>query len=208
MYVLNLIWQFIKDHGWMPFFVLANAAGVFMVPLGLPGIWVQASSALMVTVVTAWLGSPHLGWLWTIAVILIAGFGEIVDFVIGNMGLESAKGSSLASWTSLAFGFVFGFLGVFVPIPIPVLGSLIGSVFMSFVGTFAGAVVGEIWHQKRQMAKAKIIEKRDHLSPAFRVATGAVAGKALGIGAKLWLSFLAFFVAMSGLLWDIYKSLR
>jgi hypothetical protein len=205
---MHAVWQFIKDHGWMPFFFIANGIGVCMIPLGLPGIWFQFAAALAVTVLTAWMGSPHLGWLWTGAVLLIACSGEAVDFLFGNLGFTHTHGSALASWTALVFGFFFGFLGVFVPIPIPVIGSLIGSVIMSFVGTFAGAIVGEAVHQKRLADKAKGSEKTNHLKPALRVATGAVMGRALGIAAKLWFSFLAFSVAMAGLLWDIFMASR
>lgn len=189
----------------MPFFLAANAAGVFMIPFGLPGIWVQFLAALAVTVGTAWLGSPHLGWIWTIAVLVIAVVGEIIDHVIGNLGIESTKGSGLAAWLSLTCGFFFGFLGILVPIPIPVLGSLIGSLVMSFVGTFVGAILGEVWHQKRLAARLQSTEKTKKLKPALRVATGAVIGRACGIAAKLWFAFVALGVATVGVLWDIVR---
>lgn len=199
------VWIFIREHAWVPFFLSANLAGVFMIPLGLPGLWLQFLAVLAVTVGTAWLGSPHLGWIWTAAVLSIAIVAEIVDFVIGKLGFESTKGSGLAAWLSLAGGFFFGFLGMLVPIPIPVLGSLIGSLVMSFVGTFVGAILGEVWHQKRLAAKLQSTEKAKTLKPALRVATGAVLGRACGIAAKLWFAFVAFCLATVGVLWDIVR---
>lgn len=184
---MQQIFNFVKDHAWMPLYCFANMLGLLMIPLGLPGIWLQFAAALAVTLFLP----PHLGWFWTLLVFIMAAGGEVLDFIMGNIGFKIANGSSLASWMSLGFGFIFGFFGMFIPIPIFILGSLIGSMIMSFVGTFAGAIVGEMIHQRQ-------------LSPSFRVAAGAVVGRACGIATKLWIAFLAFCISLAGLVWDIF----
>jgi uncharacterized protein YqgC (DUF456 family) len=181
---MQQLFNFIKDHAWMPLYCFANMLGMVMIPLGLPGIWLQFAAALTVTL---FLG--HLGWVWTLLIFVMAAGGEIIDFIMGNLGFKIANGSKIASWTSLGFGFIFGFLGMLFPMPPPILGGLVVSMFMSFVGTFVGAIVGEMIHQGR-------------LSPNLRVAAGAVIGRACGIAAKLWIAFLALCISVAGAVWD------
>ncbi len=205
---MQSVWIYIKDHIWVPFFFLAELAGIFMIPLGLPGIWFQFVGALAVTVITISVGNPHLGWGWTIAILVIAVGGEAVDWLLGNVGIERTQGSRRAAWMSLTFGFFFGLFGFVITIPIWGIGPLIGSVMMSFVGTFVGGILGEYWHQKIQARKRESIEKAQHLKPALRVAMGAVIAKAFGIAAKLWFSIIAFCVALLGIILDFVPGWR
>ena len=158
-----------------------------MIPFGLPGIWVQFLAAVLATV---FLG--HLGWFWTILIFVMAVGAEIVDFVIGHIGLKATDGSKFAEWTALFCGFIFAFFGFLIPIPIPVLGMLLGSMIMSFIGTFSGAILGEMIHQQQ-------------LGPSLRVATGAVIGRACGIATKLWIAFVALCIAMTGMVFDFFR---
>ena len=174
------IWRFIESHAWMPVYLIANLAGLIMIPLGMPGLWVQFAAVLAVTVTT-----KHMGWLWTGAVLFLALGGEAVDMILYRMGLQAVRASAAASWGAFICGFVCFFFGALIPIPIPFLGAII----MSFIGTFAGAIIGEMIHQKK-------------VAPALRVAAGTVFGRACGIAVKSWIAFLVFCVAMLGLVWD------
>jgi hypothetical protein len=200
MHILKII----QDHLWVPFFLFANAIGVCLIPLRLPGIWVQFAIALMASTLTVSMGLSSLPWWSTGIVLLLAIGGEIVDSLLGNLGFEKASGSSLANWLSFGGGMLFGLFGAILPIPIPVIGSLIGSVIMSFIGIFAFAILGEWIHRKRAASKIASIEKVKHLRPALRVGMGAVIGRALGVAAKLWFAFLAFGIVALGLLWDLF----
>ena len=200
MHILKII----ETHLWVPLFLFASALGVCLIPLRLPGIWLQFAVALMATTLTAWMGLASLPWWSTAIVLLLAIGGEIVDFLLGNLGFEKSSGSSLANWLSFGGGMLFGLFGTLLPIPIPVIGSLIGSVIMSFIGIFSFAILGEWIHRKRIESKTASIEKVKHLRPVLRVGMGAVLGRVLGVAAKLWFAFLAFGVVTLGLLWDLF----
>jgi len=172
----------------MPLFMLGNVVGLCMIPLGLPGIWVQFAAALLVTIF-----AQHLGWFVTLLVLVLALGGELVDFVFGLLSFKTTNASKLAPWTALAGGFVFGFFGFIIPVPIWIIGPLIGSVIMSFIGTFAGAIFGEMLHQRE-------------LAPALRVGAGAAFARACGIASKLWIGFIIFCFSMAGLIWDVFRT--
>lgn len=193
----------IGKHSWIPLFLIVEMLGICLIPLDLPGLWVQFGAALIAAVVTRMLGLASLPWLCAFIIFFLALNGEIVNFMLGKYSVERAKGSALAAWLSLFGGFIFGFFGVFIPIPIPVLGSLIGSVIMTFIGAFSCAILGEWIHLKRRAAKQNPDVKGNHLGPALKVGTWAVIGRASGIAAKLWFAFVALAVACAGLIWDM-----
>jgi uncharacterized protein YqgC (DUF456 family) len=143
--------------------VLVQLAALCMIPLGLPGTWLQVFAAGIV----AWrMDRP----LWGFAIVLaLAVAGEIAETLSGQWGARRFGGSRRAAWGAL----IGGFAGLFIGTPIPVLGSLA----MSFVGTFAGALAGEMM-------------ERGRLAPELRVGVGAMVGRAVGIGMKLGTAFV------------------
>jgi hypothetical protein len=144
-------------------FVVAELAALCMVPLGLPGTWLQ----VVVAGVLAWSDPAAAGHLFAVAV-LLAVAGEVTDVVSGRWGTRRFGGSSRAAWGAL----LGGFAGLLVGTPVPIVGSLV----MSFVGTFVGAVAGELWG-------------RGALAPSLRIGWGAVVGRTLGVGVKMTLAF-------------------
>jgi uncharacterized protein YqgC (DUF456 family) len=144
-------------------FVLAELAALAMIPLGLPGTWLQVAIAG----VLAWFHPDAASRVFVIAIVLAVA-GEVTDVVSGRWGTRRFGGSSRAAWGAL----LGGFAGLFIGTPIPVVGSLV----MSFVGTFVGAVAGELWG-------------RGDLAPSLRSGWGAVVGRAVGVGVKMALAF-------------------
>jgi uncharacterized protein len=153
-------------------FVLVQVAALCMIPLGLPGTWVQVVAAA----VAAWsIGAP----LWGLLVLVgLAGAGEIAELLSGQWGARRFGGSPRAAWGAL----IGGFAGLFVGTPVPVVGSLV----MSFLGTFVGAIVGEM-------------SGRRQIAPEMRIGLGAVLGRALGIAAKLAVGFAIAILSIAGL---------
>jgi uncharacterized protein len=143
--------------------VLVQLVALCMIPLGLPGTWLQV---LAVGIVTWRMDRPLLGF--TIAVGL-AVVGEIAETLSGQWGTRRFGGSRKAAWGAL----LGGFAGLFVGTPIPVIGSLV----MSFVGTFVGAIAGEMW-------------ERGRVAPELRVGMGALVGRATGVAFKLGMAFV------------------
>ncbi len=140
--------------------LLAVFAGLLMIPLGLPGIWLMVLAGvghrLLVT-------PPTLSWLTLVAVAAIGVGAEWLEFSVSGRYTQKYGGSKRAAWGAIGGGLV----GAFVGIPIPVIGSVIGA----FAGAFAGALIGEY-----SVAK-------DH-GKATRAATGALIGRAVATALK------------------------
>jgi len=157
--------------------VLVQLLAVCMIPLGLPGTWLQV---LAVGIVTWRMDRPLLGFAIAVGLAVV---GEIAETMSGQWGTRRFGGSRKAAWGAL----LGGFAGLFVGTPIPVVGSLV----MSFVGTFVGAIAGEMW-------------ARGRVAPELRVGMGALVGRATGVAFKLGMAFviavlsLMSFVGWSG----------
>ena len=143
--------------------VLVQLVALCMIPLGLPGTWLQV---LAVGIVTWRMDRPLLGFAIAVGLAVV---GEIADTLSGQWGTRQFAGSRKAGWGAL----LGGFAGLFVGTPIPVLGSLV----MSFVGTFVGAIAGEMW-------------ERGGIAPELRVGMGALVGRAAGVALKLGMAFV------------------
>jgi uncharacterized protein YqgC (DUF456 family) len=179
MAFLAQVWEFIKATAWMPMFFAGQMLALLIIPLGWPGLWLQVLLAFSVTLLTG-----HVGWFWSLAILMLAVLGEVLDQILGALGFSVVNASKLASWCALFGGFIFAFFGSWIPIPI------LGSLIMSFIGTFVGAIFGEILHQRK-------------LKPHLKVAFGAILGRVCGIAAKLSLGFAACLIAIAAVLWEL-----
>jgi uncharacterized protein YqgC (DUF456 family) len=139
--------------------LLAQLAGLVMVPLGLPGTWLQVAAIGVYSYATHW----RMGW-WIFALALVlAAFAEVVEFVMGGRFAQKYGGSKRAAWGAILGGLV----GAFVGIPIPIIGSVIGA----FVGAFLGAAAMEWTH-------------RSEMRGALRVGWGAFLGRLAAVAMK------------------------
>jgi uncharacterized protein YqgC (DUF456 family) len=111
---------------------LAQLAGLLMVPLGLPGTWLQVISIGVFSYATHW----RLGWAVFAIALALAAVAEVVEFIMGGRFARKYGGSRRAAWGAILGGLVGAFLGV----PVPVVGSVIGA----FVGAFVGAAALEM----------------------------------------------------------------
>ena len=106
-------------------------AGLLANVLGMPGNW------LIVAMAAACLGlAPddrlsHVGWAPFIAIVLVAAFGELLEFAASALGASrmggSKRGTVLAIFGSIGGAIAGLFCGTIIPIPIvgPVIGSLL-----------------------------------------------------------------------------------
>jgi uncharacterized protein YqgC (DUF456 family) len=93
----------------LPYLALAAAqlVGLVLIPVGLPGLWVQVGALALY----GWLtGFQTVGAASMIAVLVLAGIGETAEFVLG------------------------GVAGAVVGLPLPILGSVVGAFVGSFAG--------------------------------------------------------------------------
>src|SRR5919199_1320689 len=105
---------------------------LFMVPLGLPGIWVMIAAAVgyNMLVPQATVGG------WTIGIAAAIGvLAEDLEFALAGRFARKYGGSRRAGWGAL----LGSFAGAIVGVPVPILGSMIGA----FAGAFVGALVAE-----------------------------------------------------------------
>jgi uncharacterized protein YqgC (DUF456 family) len=159
--------------------ILATAivVGLFLIPLGLPGLWVMVGGILAY----GWLTDFRSIGVAAIAIVLgIAFLGEIIESWLGFRFAKRYGGSGRSGWGAL----IGGLVGAVIGVPIPVIGSVIGA----FLGSFIGAALFE-YSASRQ------------LGVAGRAGWGAVVGRAAAAAAKVALgvviAVIGLFAALS-----------
>jgi len=157
--------------------VLGIVAGLVLIPLGLPGLWVMVAALLLY----GWLTDFHsLGLVAVITVLALAFVGEIIESWLGFRFAKRYGGSSRSGWGAL----IGGIIGAVVGVPVPVIGSVIGA----FLGSFVGAAVFEYTASR-------------NLDVATRAGWGSVVGRAAAAAAKIALgviiAVIAAFAALS-----------
>ncbi len=139
----------------------ADLAGLLLIPLGLPGLWVIVLGLLAYGWLTEFrtLSAGLLG-----LAIALALLGEVVESWIGFRFARRYGGSRRAGWGAL----VGGLVGAVVGVPVPIVGSVVGG----FVGAFAGAAVFEYTRARES-------------GTAARAGWGAVLGRAAAAAVKI-----------------------
>lgn len=159
--------------------ILATAivVGLFLIPLGLPGLWVMVGGILAY----GWLTDFRSISVAAIAIVLgIAFLGEVIESWLGFRFAKRYGGSGRSGWGAL----IGGLVGAVIGVPIPIIGSVIGA----FLGSFIGAAVFEYSASR-------------HLGVASRAGWGAVVGRAAAAAAKVALgvviAVIGLFAALS-----------
>ena len=152
--------------------VVCCLAGMILVPLGLPGLWVMVIGVIGY----GWLTGFATVGVWTIAVVVgLALLGEVIESWLGFRLARRYGASSRAAWGALLGGLV----GAAVGVPVPVVGSVVGA----FVGSFVGAALLEYSHSRRaQMAAG--------------AGWGAVLGRAAAAATKMALGLVIVVVGV------------
>jgi uncharacterized protein YqgC (DUF456 family) len=139
--------------------VVIMVFALFVIPLGLPGLWI------MVAVLAVGAVYKAVGLLTIAAVVAIAAIAELLEFVFVKQLNQRYGGSRKAFWGAI----IGGIIGVIVGLPVPILGSVIAA----FIGSFIGSAV------------VTFAETRD-LRAAHRVGWGVVLGRALAAVVKVF----------------------
>jgi uncharacterized protein YqgC (DUF456 family) len=149
-----------------------SLAGLAMIPLGLPGLWVMVVGILSY----GWLtGFRTVGVATIVIVLALAFLGEIIENWIGFRYAKRYGGSSRSGWGAL----IGGLIGAVIGVPVAVIGSVIGA----FLGSFIGAALFEYTYSR-------------HAGVATRAGWGAVVGRAAGAAVKIALGVI---IAVVGL---------
>ncbi len=134
---------------------------LFLVPLGLPGLWLMLTAAFVFN----WLvPTASIGWLAIGTAFAMAVLAEVLEFTLSARYTQKYGGSRRAGWGAI----LGGIAGAIVGVPVPVIGSIIGA----FIGSFIGALVLEYTRANATR------------TTATRVATGALMGRVAAAAAK------------------------
>ena len=151
--------------------LVLSLAGLAMIPLGLPGLWVMVAGILAY----GWLTGFHSVGVVTIGLVLALAFlGEIIEYWIGFRFAKRYGGSTRSGWGALLGGLVGAVIGV----PVSIIGSVIGA----FIGSFVGAALFEYTYSR-------------HAGVATRAGWGAIVGRAAGAAVKIALGVVIAVVA-------------
>jgi uncharacterized protein YqgC (DUF456 family) len=151
---------------------LLSLAGLAMIPLGLPGLWVMVGGILAY----GWVTDFRSDTVTMIVIVLgLAFLGELVENWIGFRYAKRYGGSTRSGWGAL----VGGLVGAAIGVPVAIIGSVIGA----FLGSFIGAAVFEYTSSR-------------HAGLATRAGWGAVLGRAAGAAIKIALGLV---IAVIGL---------
>ena len=155
---------------------VAFAGCLFLIPLGLPGLWLMLAAAFVYDILMP--GADPIG-IWNIAgATVLAVLAEVAEFSLAGKYAQKYGGSKRAGWGAIIGGIVGAFMGV----PVPIIGSVIGA----FGGAFAGALLFEYTATR-------------NTGTATRVAWGALVGRVVaaalkvgvGVAMAAWLLFAA-----------------
>lgn len=101
----------------------------------LPGAWLMI---LIAALVEWWAPQPMFSWTTLSAAVVIAGIGEVLEFVFSASGARRSGGSRRGALLAM----VGGVVGALVGTPFaPIAGTLIGAC----LGAFAGSLAGDLW---------------------------------------------------------------
>ena len=156
--------------------ILCFAAGLLLVPFGLPGLWVMAGGVLGYGALTGW---RSIGIVTIALVVGLAFLGEIIEWWLGFHYARRYGGSRRAGWGALLGGLV----GAVVGVPVLVLGSILGA----FAGAFLGAALFE-YTRARQAG------------PSVSAGWGAVLGRVAATAAKVALGLILAVVTLFAVL--------
>lgn len=135
------------------------ALALFMIPLGLPGLWIMVASGVAYRLLIP--GSVSIFTL--VLVIAIAVVAEVLELTLAGKYARRYGGSRRAGWGAI----IGGTIGAFIGIPVPIVGPMLGA----FAGAFAGALAAEL--SRGETARV-----------SGRVAYGALLGRVVSAALK------------------------
>lgn len=153
--------------------VIVMALSLLLIPVGLPGLWVMVGIAALGLIA----GEISLGIFFLLFGLAVA--AELIEWVAVDRLGRKFGGSTRTFWGAL----LGGGIGVLVGAPVPVAGSLIGA----FIGTLCGAVLAT-WLETR------------HLGDSVRAGWGAMLGRAVAVGVKVFVGLVILVLGGGALL--------
>jgi len=111
--------------------------------------------------------------------VLLAGFAEFLEFLAVGRMTARYGGTNRTFWGAV----VGGLAGALIGTPVPIVGAFIGALLGTVVGAFLLT-----WHQTR------------HTAGAARASMGALLGRAVAIGLKVFVGLVIIAIGGASLL--------
>jgi uncharacterized protein YqgC (DUF456 family) len=111
--------------------------------LNLPGNWMMSVATLVYMPLIPEDSRLAVTWPVVVALLLLATWGELVEFAASVWGVTKAGGTRWGAGLALIGSIAGGIAGVFFGLPIPILGQILAAVLFAGLGALVGAVVGE-----------------------------------------------------------------
>jgi uncharacterized protein YqgC (DUF456 family) len=119
---------------WFLYACLATTllAGLALNLVGLPGLWLMVAGHALF----AWLDRDHqlAGWPSALAMLSLALFAELLEFLAGAAGSKAAGGRMRSTIGAIVGGVAGGIIGAIAVPFVPVLNAILGACVGSFVG--------------------------------------------------------------------------
>lgn len=114
---------------------MMTLAGIIMVPLGLPGLWVIVGTSLLYSYFYQYSSGHSDVWV-NVILFFLALLAEILEFLVGTFG---GKAMVEVSTGAIISSIVGGLIGAMIGVPIFLIGSFLGLL----LGAFLGALIYE-----------------------------------------------------------------
>src|SRR5213083_984611 len=151
---------------------VCSVAGLALVALGLPGLWLICAVVLGFGLLT---GFHSIGFVTIGVMVALALLGELFELWLGYGLARRYGGSPRAGWGAL----LGGLAGAVIGVPVPLVGSVIGAI----LGSFAGAMLFE--YSSSRTAQT-----------AVRAGWGALVGRLAAATAKVTVGIVMAVVAL------------
>ena len=165
-----------------------NVVGFLLNVVALPGNWL----IVVATACFCWTARPDSGsgitWPVVGVLVVLALFGECIEFFAGTAGAAKSGASKRAMALSVVGSLVGSLAGALIGLPIPVVGSAVGAVVGGALGAALGAAAGEDW-------------KRKDLDRSIQVGEAAFWGRILGTVSKVAVGAVMLVVATVDSIW-------
>ena len=152
--------------------VVAQVAGLCLIAVGLPGLWVQAAA---LGAFAYYGGFEQVSPISVGLVVFLALLAELAEFLLGGRYAKKYGGGRRAALGAILGGVV----GALVGLPLP----LLGSVFGAMLGAFVGAFVLELTTGRGT-------------NPALRAGWGAFVGRVVATAVKAGVGVVILVLAL------------
>ncbi len=111
--------------------------------VNLPGNWMMSVATLVYMPLIPEDRRVAVTWPVVVALLLLATWGELVEFAASAWGVTKAGGTRWGAGLALIGSIAGGIAGVFFGLPVPVFGQIMAALLFAGLGALVGAVVGE-----------------------------------------------------------------